>query len=86
MKLAQHSFLNKLAPLTPEYKLTLVQIIITFHHNHLVVKDCICLFKMGNYLNGWNKQLKRAACLGRMATIMKWHAPSLQYLKQVKLL
>ena len=63
------------------YKLALGQINIALHLIDNVSKDYVRLLKYGDSLYRC-KQLKRAA-LGRMATIMKRQAQSLQYLEQV---
>jgi len=64
------------------YKLALGQINIALHLIDNVSKDYVRLLKFGDSLYRC-KQLKRAA-LGRMATIMKRQAQSLQYLEQVR--
>jgi len=64
------------------YKLALGQINIALHLIDNVSKDYVRLLKYGDSLYRC-KQLKRAA-LGRMATIMKRQAQSLQYLEQVR--
>ena len=63
------------------YKLALGQINMALHLIDNVSKDYVRLLKYGDSLYRC-KQLKRAA-LGRMATIMKRQAQSLQYLEQV---
>ena len=64
------------------YKLALGQINIALHLIDHVSTDYVHLVKLGDSLYRC-KQLKRAA-LGRMATIMKRQAQSLQYLEQVR--
>lgn len=64
------------------YKLALGQINIALHLIDNVSKDYVRLLKYGDSLYRC-KQLKKAA-LGRMATIMKRQAQSLQYLEQVR--
>ena len=64
------------------YKLALGQINIALHLIHHISTDYVRLVKFGDSLYRC-KQLKRAA-LGRMATIMKRQAQSLQYLEQVR--
>merc|ERR1712071_35671 len=64
------------------YKLALGQINMALHLIDNVSKDYVRLLKYGDSLYRC-KQLKRAA-LGRMATIMKRQAQSLQYLEQVR--
>merc|ERR1712235_193900 len=64
------------------YKLALGQINTARHLIENVSKDYVRLLKFGDSLYRC-KQLKRAA-LGRMATIMKRQAQSLQYLEQVR--
>lgn len=64
------------------YKLALGQMNIALHLIDNVSKDYVRLLKYGDSLYRC-KQLKRAA-LGRMATIMKRQAQSLQYLEQVR--
>nr|CAG4645402.1 EOG090X02QX [Lynceus sp. MCZ IZ 141354] len=64
------------------YKLALGQINIALHLIDNVAKDYVRLLKYGDSLYRC-KQLKKAA-LGRMATIVKRQAQSLQYLEQVR--